>query len=608
MFLAENPVLQRELVVNLRMHRAFLMLLGYLVALGAVVYAAWPEATRIDMTESGSGAARELVDLFFVGQYLLASLMAPSFAAGTITGEKERKTYESLLASPLRPSAIVLGKLLAALCHLGILIFCSLPIVMLCVPLGGVSLYEVLAAYLALAVSVISFGMIGVACSSIFRRTVAALTVSYLIILPLALLGALFWRLLADQGELRLFLATTFLPAGAAILVVGLFGTTARRLMHPPDVGSEGKEVIDLDSEMKKTVGMVIKGDQFPDKLFAPSKRNDLIPDGANPVYDKEMRSELFSQGTLMLRIVIQVSMFLAIPLMGFFFYVWPSLAPWYISYVILFNVLVGPVFSADRITSERERETLELLLTTTVSPGQILWGKLFAGLRVSSVLTSFLVWPVPLATLMVGYYWSNIPTMIGYVLIIALACLTTAVIALFCSVIFRKTVMSLMTAYLVILVMFMLPPAVNFFVDEFVVGPLSRSTESRAVAAEESFSEFPPPRAIAPDDAIEASDDDSDEDASRIVAMQSIDPERLKRAYRVQATARLLGVLSPFSATHSLPLYGDDAAELRAGGLGVQERNWQIFVGHVVFVIVLNAVLLSIIDWLFQVRWRVVS
>ena len=76
--------------------------------------------------------------------------MAPSFAAGAITGEKERMSYEMLLASPLRPGAIVLGKLFAALCHLGILMICSLPIVMLCLPLGGVSLYEVFAAYLAM--------------------------------------------------------------------------------------------------------------------------------------------------------------------------------------------------------------------------------------------------------------------------------------------------------------------------------------------------------------------------------------------------------------------------------------------------------------------------
>ena len=89
------------------------------------------------------------------------------------------------------------------------------------------------------------------------------------------------------------------------------------------------------------------------------------------------MRSEIFSQGTLMLRVVMQVSMFLAMPLMAFFLYVWPELAPWYISYVLLFNMLVGPVFSAGSVTSERERETLDLLLTTILSSGQILWAKL---------------------------------------------------------------------------------------------------------------------------------------------------------------------------------------------------------------------------------------
>ena len=51
------------------------------------------------------------------------------------------------------------------------LIFASLPIVMLCLPLGGVSLYEVLAAYLGLMLSVVTFGMISVACSSYFQRT-----------------------------------------------------------------------------------------------------------------------------------------------------------------------------------------------------------------------------------------------------------------------------------------------------------------------------------------------------------------------------------------------------------------------------------------------------
>ena len=117
MYVLENPVLQRELLVNLRMVRAFVLLLLYQALLGAVVYFAWPQDTRLDLTAGSSSVqqTKKLVNLFFVGQFVLASMMAPSFAAGSITGEKERKTYEMLLASPLKPSAIVLGKLFASL-------------------------------------------------------------------------------------------------------------------------------------------------------------------------------------------------------------------------------------------------------------------------------------------------------------------------------------------------------------------------------------------------------------------------------------------------------------------------------------------------------------
>ena len=601
MYLRENPVLQRELLVNLRMDRAFILLFAYLAALGGVVYIAWPEKQSLDMTNSA--AARSLVDLFFVGQFVLASLMAPSFAAGTITGEKERKTYESLLASPLKPSAIILGKLLAALVHLAVLVFCSLPIVMLCVPLGGVSFFEVLAAYLALTVSVATFGMIAVACSSYFQRTVASLTVSYLIILPMALFGALMWRGLADNGEVRLFVSLVVLPIAGGALFVALFISTARRLLHPPDVGSEGKEVVDVEHEMKHAVGMVIRSDQFPDRLFAPAKRDDLMPDGINPVYDKEMRSELFSQGTLMLRIVIQVSMFVAIPLMAAFFYLWPPLAPWYVCYVLLFNMLVGPVFSADRITSERERETLELLLTTTISPWQILWGKLFSGLRVSTVLTMFLVWPVLLACVMNPFYWGNVATMLAFVVIIALACITTATVALFASVIFRKTSVALMSAYLAILLLFALPPAIGVFVQTFIVEPARPLTKSQT---EERNRAEPAERGEPSLDADKAEPEPVNHLTPAAIAARQA---KYERALKIEQLSTLLSITSPFSAAHALPFsgskeqndaYGPSASPVQA------EKGWVAFSLYVLFTVLLNCALLGLMVWLFNVRWRV--
>ena len=561
MLLFDNPVLQRELLVNLRMHRAFILLFVYIALLGMVVFAAWPSDTRLDLTESGrqsrSGGVNppgtQLVNMFFLGQYILMALMTPSFAAGAIAGEKERKTYEMLLASPMRPTAIVLGKLLASLSHLAVLVFASLPIVMLCLPLGGMSLWEVFATYAAMAASVVTFGMISISASSFFTRTVAALLVSYMIILPLALMGVLFYSFFAAAALFRLTMLFVFFPAGCAAVWVVLMKATTARLLHPPDVGSDAKEVIDVDEEQREAVGMVIRSDQFPDKLFAPPKRTDLMADGANPVYDKEMRSELFSQGTLMLRLVIQLSMILALPLMALFLYILPSQAPWYTSYVLLFNMLVGPVFSAGAITSERERQTLELLLTTTLSPWQIISAKLYSSLRISCVLTSFLVWPLLLAWLLPPWtFLQDTATMVGYLAIIVTSSITTVTLGFFCSVLFKKTSISTMTAYLAVVILFALPVAADLFAAVF----------------------FPNTPAA-------------------------------------DVIGNLL-FISPIGATFSLPLtpeIAEDSIAVLADGATATSRLWSYATtgGFLLLYTLLNLAMVFIIIRLFKVRWRVV-
>ena len=272
MYLLENPVMQRELLVNLRMVRAFVLLFVYVGLLGVVVYVAWPLQPRLDLTDPmAARQTQRLVNLFFLGQYVLMALMAPSFAAGAVTGEKERETYEMLLATPMRPGAIVLGKLVAAAVPPGRAGLRSLPIVMLCLPLGGVSPYEVLVTYLAMAASVVTFGMICICASSYFTRTVAALVVSYLVILPLALVCIFFYSVF--EGMTRLVVVGGLFPPLCLVVCVALFRNTTRRLLHPPDVGAEAREVLDPDMEQRRAVGMVIRSEQFPDRLFAPPKR-----------------------------------------------------------------------------------------------------------------------------------------------------------------------------------------------------------------------------------------------------------------------------------------------------------------------------------------------
>ena len=283
------------------------------------------------------------------------------------------------------------------------------------------------------------------------------------------------------------------------------------------------------------------------------------MADGANPVYEKEVHSEIFSQGTLMLRLVIQVSMFLAIPIMAVCLFIAPAYAAWYIAYVLTFNLLVGPVFSAGSVTGERERQTLDLLLTTTISPWQVLWGKLLAGLRVSTVLTLFLVWPLFLACVIFmvmgpfsedNFYWNNLWSVLAYLSVILMTCATTASLALFCSVVFRKTSMSLMTTYILLMLAFCAPLAMDYFAKTFY--PRSRAVE----------------------------------------------------------WTQTMGVTSPFAAAFSIPLKVDqfDMGQLtRKSQRGTAPpATWDLWVAYLMVAVVINLLLLSAMIWLFNARWRV--
>ena len=142
---------------------------------------------------------------------------------------------------------------------------CSLPIVMLCLPLGGVSLYEVFAAYFGMISTVGLFGMISLWASSYFRRTSASLVVSYLMILPLAVVCVLVWNQMEQLGEARLLVVLTVVPIACVSLSALMWQNACQRLLYPPDLGSEGKEVVDLETEAREAVGLYIPRARVPE-------------------------------------------------------------------------------------------------------------------------------------------------------------------------------------------------------------------------------------------------------------------------------------------------------------------------------------------------------
>ncbi len=160
--------------------------------------------------------------------------------------------------------------------------------------------------------------MISVACSSFFQRTAASLVVSYLLILPLAIAR----RPVLERIWKRWPGATVCHPHGRArivcmAIIAVLFRTTTARLLHPPDVGSEGKEVVDIERESAAGGGPGHSARPVSRQAVRAGQAQHSVARRREPGLRQGDAQRDLRQGTLMLRLVIQVSMLLAIPLMA---------------------------------------------------------------------------------------------------------------------------------------------------------------------------------------------------------------------------------------------------------------------------------------------------
>jgi len=146
-----------------------------------------------------------------------------------------------------------------------------------------------------------------------------------------------------------------------------------------------------------------------------------------------------------------------------------------------------------------------------------------------------------------------------AYLAIVLITCLTTAMLALFCSVLFKKTPQAMMTTYLVIILLFTAPLAVKYFAETF----------------------FP---------------------------YDPLKPD----VNRTTLYIGNAGFTSPFAAAQAVPL-DTGTTSPSAGGPGNQNAaqtaaigNWNLFLAYVGFSFGLDAWLLLTMMWLFNTRWRV--
>ena len=141
-----GPLLTREAITAPRHPKLFLIRAGYLAAFVVLMYTAG-QATfeRRPVQTLGDSAAfgRFLFDLFAMVQLTLAAAAALLFSSSIVSQEKDKRTLVLLLMTDLTNFELVAGKLAASLLLVVMLIGVSLPVFALLAILGGISAAQI---------------------------------------------------------------------------------------------------------------------------------------------------------------------------------------------------------------------------------------------------------------------------------------------------------------------------------------------------------------------------------------------------------------------------------------------------------------------------------
>ena len=216
-FAAVGTIMVKELRSRFRGRRAFVVITIYLGVLALIAYGGYAvisPSAREQAQFGGFGAVSNINASATIGtaifillslfQLLLVSFVAPAFTAGAISLEREKQTLDLLVTTPMRPGAIVVGKLFSALAFVGLMILAAIPLSALVLMYGGATVDDIVRQQLVLLVTAVGFGSIGLFFSALIKRTQAATVLTYCTMLALTIGTALifiFWTVMNTNAS-----------------------------------------------------------------------------------------------------------------------------------------------------------------------------------------------------------------------------------------------------------------------------------------------------------------------------------------------------------------------------------------------------------------------
>ncbi len=199
-----QAIATKELRSRMRGGRAFGVLTVYLLLLSCLVVVIYGFTARTIANPNpfdAGGPPPPLGKILFYGvtlvELLLIAPLAPSFTAGAIAGERERQTFDLVMTTPIRGRDFVLGKLASGISYVLLLIFVALPVQVLALLFGGLTLTELLLGFWTLIVATVFYASVSLFFSSVMKTTTTASLFSYIVV-AMSLIGALFVALISS--------------------------------------------------------------------------------------------------------------------------------------------------------------------------------------------------------------------------------------------------------------------------------------------------------------------------------------------------------------------------------------------------------------------------
>ncbi|QDU88312.1 ABC-2 family transporter protein [Pirellulimonas nuda] len=425
-----GPVFSREALTAPRRPKFFAVrtlmaavLLGLVLTAWQVVVGSQQVSGPGELARFGATVFAQIAPLVLTVCILFSALLT----AAAVSQEKDRKTLLLLLLSELTNSELVLGKLLASLLTVLVVIASTAPVLLAIGWLGGVSLEQVGRVLVVTVFSALAAGSLGSVLALWREKTFQALAMSALVIVLWSVgweivgSGALGERIAgvnaADAAAMaspwraiRVAVAPGFGPnppiargpgstgeAGPGALVAGfaavsgaiVFLLNAVAILRVR-VWNPSREARPRQESEEHSAGIFTSDSFASDSVESPTQRasvhaapGKLRPVWNNPILWREVRTWAYGKKIIVVRLAYLAIFALCVagvvrelgapqadgrtlpPIAA-------PLAPLLVVSVVLVNAL-----AVTSITGERDAKALDLLLATDLTPKEIIFGKL---------------------------------------------------------------------------------------------------------------------------------------------------------------------------------------------------------------------------------------